>query len=295
RDALHAAISEDDGRTWIGYRELILNEDRNRGDFASCAKRDMSVHQTQIAELPEGKILISLGQGVSRRLLSFDPKWLYEAKHSVDFSKGLDSVTTHQYIKGIKGHCAFNRIRGAELLTDRKSKTNTVSVKICNPMDKRLVIPNQGLVWNFPNADSARLTVKIKFPKGSKGGRISLLDRWVNASDKWSHHYAMCNLTLDSSLAVSKKAGFTPGKWHELRFDWANVTGAEKGASFCSVYLDNVKLTAKLPLARTTANGISYIHFISSDDADQHGFLINNINLIHVNDNVKGARNRKRF
>lgn len=63
RDALHAAISKDDGKTWIGFRELILNQDRNRKDFASQAKRDLSVHQTQIAELPEGKILVSLGQG----------------------------------------------------------------------------------------------------------------------------------------------------------------------------------------------------------------------------------------
>ena len=285
RDALHAAVSEDEGKTWIGYRELILNADRNRGDFASCAKRDMSVHQTQIAELPAGKILVSLGQGVSRRLLIFDPKWLYETKHSVDFAKGLDSVTTHQYLKGIKGHCAFDRIRGAELLTDRDSKTK--SVRICNPMNKRLVIPNQGLVWNFPNAGSAKLTVKIKFPKGSKGGRISLLDRWVNASDKWSHNYAMYNLNLDSSLAIGKKAGFTPGKWHELRFEWPNVTGAKKGASFCTAYLDDVKLAAKLPLARETANGISYIHFISSDEADPHGLLLSNVSLVHTNANRK--------
>ena len=118
RDALHAAISEDEGKTWIGFRELILNEDRNRKDFAASARADMSVHQTQIAELPKGKTLVSLGQGVSRRLLIFDTKWLYETQRTIDPADGLNSVTTHQFVKGIKGHCAYNRIPGAELVKD---------------------------------------------------------------------------------------------------------------------------------------------------------------------------------
>ena len=35
RDALHAAISEDDGKTWIGFREVALDPIRNRADFRS--------------------------------------------------------------------------------------------------------------------------------------------------------------------------------------------------------------------------------------------------------------------
>jgi len=33
RDALHAAISDDEGRTWKGFRELALNEIRNAADL----------------------------------------------------------------------------------------------------------------------------------------------------------------------------------------------------------------------------------------------------------------------
>lgn len=275
RDALHAAISEDDGKTWTGFRELILNDIRNRSDFATSAKRDLSVHQTQFVELPEGKILVSLGQGISRRMLIFPLEWLVESKRSEDFSEGLGSVTTHQYLKGIKGHCAYNRIQGAELVT--APELNRKVVKICNPGDKRLVIPNQGLVWNFPNAASGRLTVKVKFPEGSKGGRISLLDRWVNATDRWSHHYAMYDLMMDKSLPVGDKATFKPGTWQELRFEWRNVAGKGKGTSFCTIHLDDVKVADKLPLARKTVDGISYVHFISSDEKDPHGFLISNL------------------
>ena len=85
RDAFHAAISEDDGRTWIGFRELLLNPARNSGDFATseggpAVSLDKSVHQAQAIELPHGKILVAVGQHPAcRRLLVFDPvgcmKW----------------------------------------------------------------------------------------------------------------------------------------------------------------------------------------------------------------------------
>ncbi|MDD2600435.1 MAG: sialidase family protein [Kiritimatiellae bacterium] len=277
RDALHAAISEDDGQTWIGFRELILNEDRNRSDFATCAKGDMSVHQTQIAELPAGKILVSLGQGISRRLLIFDPAWLYETKESLDFSNGLASVTTHQFLKGIQGHCAYNRIPGAELVKDPQLDKQVL--KICNPMDDRLVIPNQGVLWNFPASGSGQLIVKIKFPEGSGGGRISLLDRWVNATDRWSHHYAMYNLNLDQSLTIGEHARFVAGQWHELRFEWRDVINGEGDRVACALYLDGKQISENLALSRKTGNGISYIHFIASDVKDTQGFMLESLSF----------------
>jgi len=146
-------------------------------------------------------------------------------------------------------------------------------------MNKSLVIPNQGVVWNFPATGSGRLTVKIKFPEGSKGGRISLLDRWVNATDKWSHHYAMYNLKVNKGLTIGDKARFTPGKWQDLRFEWRSATGAEKGTALCSIYLDGVRLADGLPLIRKTVNGISYIHLISGDERDPHGFSISSMSF----------------
>ena len=83
RDAIHAAISEDDGKSWIGFRELALNPLRNDPDFRSVGGIsdciDKSMHQSQAVELPEGKILVAHGQHqICRKLLVFDPAWLYE-------------------------------------------------------------------------------------------------------------------------------------------------------------------------------------------------------------------------
>ena len=76
RDVLHAAVSDDDGKTWKGFRELFLNPNRNDFDYKNADRSqsiDMSVHQTQTVELPSGEVLISLGQHKDhRKLLMFE-------------------------------------------------------------------------------------------------------------------------------------------------------------------------------------------------------------------------------
>ena len=124
RDACHAAISEDDGQTWIGFREMRLNPLRNSGDFGSRASHDFSVHQPQALELPKqcldtnarpvtpesgttqipltphksqstspplsGKILVAHGQDEEvRALVIFDTKWLYKPRRHSTFENEL--------------------------------------------------------------------------------------------------------------------------------------------------------------------------------------------------------------
>ncbi len=47
RNALHAAISSDEGQTWTGFREIYLDPFRNATDFGSLEGMDKSSHQTQ--------------------------------------------------------------------------------------------------------------------------------------------------------------------------------------------------------------------------------------------------------
>ncbi|HML45641.1 MAG TPA: sialidase family protein, partial [Clostridia bacterium] len=130
RDACHAAISEDDGKTWRGFREIFLNEIRDRSDYRSlggCANTlDKSVHQFQAVELPEGRVLLSFGQHpAARRAVIFAVDWLYETCREEDFLLGLSSVSTQVFVKSVPGqfrgktgHCSLNRTHGALLMPD---------------------------------------------------------------------------------------------------------------------------------------------------------------------------------
>lgn len=271
RDAFHAAISEDDGKTWIGFRELLLNPARNDGDFATsgggpAVSLDKSVHQSQAVELPHGKVLVAVGQHpVCRRLLIFDPAWLYEKGRRDDFENGLEHWSVHQYIDEIRGHCAYDRKVGPRLVA-HPDRPGAQVLHIRRTPDPSLVSDVQGAVWNFPAAPSGTFCTRIQLLPGTAGGRINLTDRWFNPTDVFARHFAMYTVTFrpDESGAVQLE----PGVWHELVFRW---DAADTGA--CRLTVGERSLT--LPLVHPSAFGISYVHFLSAEDRyDDAGYLI---------------------
>jgi hypothetical protein len=269
RDVLHAAISDDDGETWKGFRELILNPVRNDPDYALADQSlsiDMSVHQSQFVELENGKILVSLGQHeLHRKLLMFDPEWLYETSRSDDFSEGLKNLSTFLYRKGVIGHCAYNRAEGAILVPDPADSESHV-LRIARTDNEELEIPHQGAVWNFPALKKGSFETSVYIDEGSKGGRISLTDRWFNPSDTTAFMFAMYNFELE---------GLQVNRWHKLRFEW-DLT---KDKNNCMVTDENRNIIHKLPLIQESMNGISYVHFISvADREDEKGFMIGSLN-----------------
>lgn len=268
RDVLHAAISEDDGTTWKGFRELILNPKRNDSDYGEADQRlslDMSVHQNQSVELPGGNVLVSLGQHAEhRKMLIFDPNWLNETSREDDFSSGLDNWSTFLYKKGIVGHCAYNRAQGAQLVSNPVGHGKKV-LKIAKIDTKELEISNQGAVWNFPALQKGRFETSVYIPEGSQGGRISLTDRWFNPSDTTAYKYAMYNFEL---------SGLQKSKWHTLLFDW-DLTDK---STDCRVMDEKGNEIITLQLNQKNLNGISYVHFISTaKQEDVKGFLIGKV------------------
>lgn len=268
RDVLHAAISDDDGKTWKGFRELFLNPNRNDFDYKNADRSqsiDMSVHQTQTVELPSGEVLISLGQHKDhRKLLMFDPNWLNETARMDDFSEGLDNWTTFLYQKGVVGHCAYNRAQGAQLVANPKEPAKKV-LKVAKMDNEELEISNQGAVWNFPALHKGRFETSIYIPENSQGGTISLTDRWFNPSDTTAHEFAMYNYEL---------TGLEENKWHTLVFDW----DLSADNNTCSVMDEGGNEIATLPLNHENINGINYVHFISTAmQEDTKGFLIEKV------------------
>ena len=252
RDANHAAISLDDGKTWRGFRELMLNPLRNDADFrtkggnAGCL--DKSVHQFQAIELPYGKILLVCGQHEwVRKILLLDPKWLLETERGEDFSCGLISVSTHVYLKSVSGniraksgHCAWNRTNGAVLLPDPDGNYEE-ALYLRTVQDDLLVSPMQGMVWNFPAAH--RGTVSLRVMVLEDGLRLTLTDRWFNPIDPHAAALSRFSIRADAALCP-------PGQWTDiaLRFDEEKCT-----------FLVNGRPAGELPPACPAPNGLCYL------------------------------------
>lgn len=264
RNVIHAAISEDDGQTWIGMRELYLDPQRNATDYASLPGIDRGVHQSQFIETAPGKVLVSLGQNKEHRaLVLFDVKWLYEKERFNDFSDSLSSWSTFNYYKGIQGHCAYNRTNGCRLTRHPDYSTRQVLNIQYIPNDT-LVADNQGAVWNFPAMQKGEFTTRLSIPKESHEVSLLLNDRWFNPSDTVARYFAMCEVPLSrASLGIQNDG------WHEVKVTW-DFTKKSPSILF---FVDGKK-RSKLLLRNPSLHGISYAHFISGNIIDTRGIDI---------------------
>lgn len=264
RDTIHAAISEDDGKTWIGFRELVLDEHRNKQDYAvTNGSNDRGKHQSEIVQLDKNRLLYSCGQHpIHRRLMIMDVRWLYEKERSSDLAKdGTHDWSTHQYINKIVGHCGYNRKPGAQV--------NDGALQILKVDDKSLTNENQGAVWNFPTGQAGIVHTKIRLEKGAAGIQLCLTDRWFNPTDPTVDQFANYVLKIDSNGKCQGKQLLTPGKTQTVSLQW-NIS--KKSAT---VLIGGKKTNISIPLKQPCPNGISYIHFYNpATETDLNGFSI---------------------
>ncbi len=295
RDASHVAISEDNGKTWLGFREILLNPARNDADYADRANGDWSVHQSQALELPGGKVLLSLGQHPEvRRLLIFDPDWINETTRQNRFENGLDDWSVFQFFKEIRGHCAYNRTTGAKLVEHPDHPEKKV-LRLTRRPDPRLVFDRDGAVWNFPSATRGRFTTRIRPVLGGKGGQICLLDRWINPTDPFVRDYAMFAVKFDAEGRLdtgdgngfSKEPVLTPGAWQKIVFEWDELNQKAGRLS-----IDGKPYKKPIPLLNPSQNGLSYVHFQSTaKGTDPNGFLVESVQAESFAPHSKRASN----
>jgi len=279
RAVIHAAISEDEGKSWKGFRELYLDPRRNAADYAESGGVDHSVHQSQFVELDDGKVLVSFGQHpLHRAMVVFDPDWLYETSRKSDFSHGLEDWSVHKFVAEIRGHCCFNRKTGANLVVHPDDPSRKV-LHIKRPDDPSLLIENDGAVWNFPSGERGVLTTRVMLPKGSQGARINLNDRWFNPVDTTAYQFSMYSVELHPGSSIENSFSPEEDTWYTLRFEWKGLRDPDSDK--CRLYVNNSDQPVLLPLNRESMNGISYVHFISSAEAeDSHGLLVESVEAV---------------
>lgn len=258
RNAIHAAISEDDGKTWIGFRELYLDPRRNASDFGDTKGIDKSVHQSQFVETDPGRLLVSLGQHpLHRAMVMFDVDWLYETERYCDFSDGLDQWSVFNYYKGIVGHCGYNRTEGCAV-----NDNNTLEIKYID--NDSLLSSRRGAVWNFPAFHKGEFSASIRFNNLNSNAKLLLNDRWFNPTDTVAEYYAPYVISLNP-----KKLKIRDNKSHIITVKW----DLDSKNSQAVVFVDNKKRMS-IPLSNESVHGLSYSHFISDDSVDDAGYLI---------------------
>ena len=275
RDSNCVVISEDDGSTWRGFRELMLSAYRNNADFrtvgANACSLDKSVHQFQALELPCGKILVHVGQHEKlSRLVIFDPQWLYEDHREENLRFGLERLSTQVYVRSISGssnprpgHCAWNRTNGALLVPDPVGDMSE-AILLRNVPDDRLWNGYQGIVWNYPAMRAGEL--RLRMMVCGAGLRLALLDHWMNPCDDTVPLYAAFDFSVTGDT-VDKDF------WHELtvRFDTDRQT---------AVLLADGRECAAVPLKAAVPHGVCYLHLQTLTGAgDSVGSLVKDFSV----------------
>ncbi len=252
RQVLHAAISEDEGKTWIGYREVLKDPKRHEpppagGDFGTAYPFPTTVFG--------GEVIIRSGQGKGRNaLVALDPKWLYETTARSDFANDLEDWTFF----GSKGVARIPHPDqpGRHVMQVTKSSADWPA----------------GAVWNFPNGRSGTLTLKFQVRSGFRGANLSLADHYSVPWDKEDHFYSLWNLPIDAQSRLLGSEPVAANRWHTLNVAWSVASRTAR------VTLDG-RQVATLPLRRETT-GANYLRIRSTAaEPGPGGLLVESVDV----------------
>jgi len=266
RDVLHAAISNNEGRSWRGFREVYRDPARNN---TPPRKGDRGTAYPFAVVAKDGRVALVSGQGGGRRgLVLLDPQWLLQTQESDDFSGGLEDWCTFKAFGPAKGWWR-DRVSGAEL-TSHPTKPGAKVLHLGKPDDK----PADGAVWNFPRGREGTLKLRLKLNEGFGGVGVALLDRFFDPTDDRVPSQAVFHLHIDVQGRFGGDERLTLNQWHTLELAW------DMGAKRCRVRMDG-QAAKSLPLNQSSPNGVSYLHLRSSASSiDPAGFLVESVSVV---------------
>jgi hypothetical protein len=260
RDAMHAAISEDDGITWRGFREVYMDPFRNtppplRGDRGTAYPRAVGT--------ADGKILLITGQGVGRRVqIIVDPEWLYETKSESDFSDNLKNWSAFK--RFLDEDERVSRMPGCELLP-HPSITGAHVLHVRRPDNKRADVAE----WNFSLGRSGSVRMSIMLNDGFQSGAIDLADRYFQPTDQGAISERIFNIPISADGHIgASKVSLIPGIWNEIELIWDISNGT------CKIRVNGTE-AGLVGMNRTTHLGISYLLLRSTaKEIDNAGFMV---------------------
>jgi len=248
RQVLHAAISDDNARTWRGHREVgrdpLRNEvPSNEGDYGTAYPFPVLANKD--------RILFVSGQGRGRVIrMAMDPQWLLETKQSADFVARAEEWSTFG-TRGVKIEPHPSK-PGARVLALRKPEAGWPAAA----------------VWNFPSGATGRLRLRVMTRPGFAGALIGLTDHFSTPFDLEDHLNNVFNLRIGPNEVVD----LPPGRWHDLELRWSVWQQS------CRVLVGG-KLAATLPMSRF-GRYPSYLRLRSlAEETDPAGLLVETVEV----------------
>ncbi len=255
RLVLAMAISDDDGKTWSGYRE-IARTDGIRGP-------DGWVTYPRLAEDANGQIIAVYAHDHFKEavMIRVDPDWLEETAFSDDFSEGLGNwLTVHT--------------EGVTVLEHPKQPERQVL---------RLRKPNPevaaGASLNFPFGQKGHLTMRLRLQPGFQGARICLTDHftWPYYAEDGRFGISLSpggqlSIGTGESEFASTEVTLATREWHTLGFTW----DCEQGE--CSLTVDDAHVADLPQISRAT--GLCYLRLWSAaEQTDRAGLAVDNVSV----------------
>ena len=198
--------------------------------------------------------------------------WLYEKSRSDDFIEGLEHWSAFNYLKGIKGHCAYNRIEGCQTVAHSEHPGAKMLELVYSP-NANLVADSRGAVWNYPALKKGKLTLNVKLPENSENTFLMLNDRWMNPCDTVAKHEAVFRLQLSRKLLK-----ISDDKWHTITIEW-NLT-RENGEA--AVFVDGKRRIKRIAQLHSSQHGLSYVHLLACPTAEPQPVYIDRIEVTEM-------------
>jgi lysophospholipase L1-like esterase len=278
RDALHAAVSDDEGATWRGFREIYRDPGRNQnppgfGDLGTAYPYPYAT--------AENKVIVVTGQGAGRRnAIMFDPDWLLETRQEEDFSQGLDEWCVFKPHGPSRGWFR-DRSQGPELVA-HPDRPGARALHLRRPDDG----DPDGAMWNFPLGSKGDLTLRIRLGAGFAGGVVSLTDRFFNPEDPAGERDAIFSLPIAGDGRIALGSVLERERWTTLRFDW------DLAERTCPVSVDG-RPAVYLKPSYTAAPGVCYLRLRSTAArVDTGGFLVESVKVVLRDDPPRRGRPR---
>lgn len=264
RDALHAAISDDEGKTWRGFRELYRDPFRNDTPPKSG---DRGTAYPVAFATREGKLLIASGQGGRRSLIVLDPDWLLQTSQVETFEDDLADWHVWKPFGPARGYWR-DRTTGPGLIA-HPARPSAKVLHVRKPDEKA---PDCA-TWNFPAGRKGELTLRVLTRNDSQGFSLAFNNRFFNPADDRGEQESAFAFRFASGVSSENTIALFADQWHTLKIEW------DFDRNHTQLSLDG-KVVSRGEVKQDLFGGVSYLRIRSTAEGiDQIGVLCSRIEV----------------